>query len=554
MEKKTKTKTNIKPKAMNNKLKTYKRKPSRAKSIFIIPILATIFFSCDKKENHNNYEKVEAPIKLSAEIPVDVNPELQAKLKESGNIYELNEAFNEYSWQAFVAIFWPTDKKGNPKPNFTDKGKATWLGWKEAFQVYRQDGGVPAPWGSNRDNSGLLHFTNEMVNDTTARIFLSSETPTGRKKSKNIADETDQAFAGKLYDQNGNVVVYEVLMNKEEYDYVVANKLYNINGQIDFTKNGAIANFPAGDYQKKALGAVEIKFAWKILEDSDVKERYYRNWGYIEGKDGKLIKKELGMIGFHISQKTPTGKQWVWSTFEQIDNLDQNVIEKDSKKTVIHPSLTNPDCEICPVNVDVTQYNGNPSTFTHNTGVHGNYWTISGDAKDKYYANSDVMKTQAKRMIDIPVRVQQINQKMQAYFRSQNSVFQYYQLIDTQYPLNQNAAPNSHTEEGYKLAGSITNKSGGEPNIAYLTNITMETFFQGGNQSAANLMEDNPASDITVFGTESCIGCHSSANIYTSYDIKTKTFTQANQLSGDFSWLLSQKAAWDKKIPKPWAK
>ncbi|CAM3846767.1 MULTISPECIES: hypothetical protein [Flavobacterium] len=536
---------------MNNKLKTYRRKPSIAKNIFFIPVLVALFFSCDKKEGHNDYEKVKSPIKLSAEIPVDVNPELQAKLKEEGDIYQLNEVFNEYSWQAFVAVFWPTDKKGNPKPNFTDKGKAAWLGWKEAFQVYRQDGGVPAPWESKRDDGGFIKFTNEIVNDTTARIFLSSVTPTGRKRAKNVADETDQAFAGKLYDQNGNVVVYEVLMNKEEYDYVVTNKLYNINGQIDFTKNGAIADFPAGDYEKNALGAVEIKFAWKILEKDDHKERYYRNWGYIEGKDGKLIKKELGMIGFHISQKTPTGKQWVWSTFEQIDNLDQNVMEKDKKKKVIHPSLTDPNCEICPVNVDVS----NGTTYTHNTGVHGDYWTISGDTTDKYFANSDVMKTQAKRMIDIPVRVQQINQKMQAYFKSQNSVFQYYQLIDTQYPLHQNISPDSHTEEGYKLPGSITNKSGGEPNLAYLTNITMETFFQGGNQSASNFMEDNPASDITVFGTESCIGCHSSATIYTGYDIKTKTFTQSNnQLSGDFSWLLSQKAVWNKKIPKPWGK
>ena len=64
--------------------------------------------------------------------------DLQAKLKESGNIYELNEAFNEYSWQAFVAIFWPTDKKGNPKPkqynqpnnNNRPDGGATFTGFE----------------------------------------------------------------------------------------------------------------------------------------------------------------------------------------------------------------------------------------------------------------------------------------------------------------------------------------------------------------------------------------------------------------------------------------
>lgn len=505
--------------------------------------LASFFFSCNKKGD--SYEKIEQPFELSASIPVDVNPELQDKLKKQGDIYQLNEAFNEFSWKAMVAIFWPRDKEGKPMPNFTDEGKSTWLSWKEAAQVYRKDGGVPAPWESPRVKAGY-NLSPTMLEENTVRVFLSSETPTKRIHSKNVADETDQAFAGQLFDQNGNVVYYEVLMNKEEFDYLVANKLYNINGQIDFSKNGAIANFPAGDFATTQLGAVEIKFAWKILTDSDHKERYYRNFGYVIDENGILAKKELGMIGFHISQKTPTGKQWVWSTFEHIDNLDQNVVEKEGKRSVIHPSLTNPECEICPVNVDVTS---GGTTYTHHTGNHGDYWTISGDTTDRYFANSDIMKTQAKRMVDIPVRVQQINQRIQKYFKSVNSVFQYYQLIDTQYPLNQNVPPSSHTEDGYRLPASVTNKPGGEPNIALLTNITMETFFQGGNQSASNLMEANPASDITIFGTESCMGCHSSAGIYNK--IENGKFKTGDQLSGDFSWLLSQRAHWDEKIPRP---
>lgn len=508
-------------------------------------VVLFLFASCEK--NKEEYEKVKEPFQLSATIPVDVNPELQERLKKEGAIYELNEVFNENSWKTFVAIFWPRDEDGKPKPNFTDEGKATWLGWKEAFQVYRKDGGVPAPWESPRVKTGHEKLTANMLEENTVRVYLSSETPTHKVKSKNIADETDQAFAGKLFDQNGNEVYYEVLMNKEEFDYVVNNKLYNINGQIEFSKNGAIANFPAGDYSSNTLGAVEIKFAWKILTDTDHKERYYTNWGYVFDASGNLVKKELGMIGFHISQKTPTGKQWVWSTFEHIDNLDQNVIEKEGKKTIIHPSLTNPECEICPVNVDVSNTG---VTYSHNTSLHGDYWNVMdtvNKTSQKYYANQPIMKTQAKRMVDIPIRVQQINQRIQAYFKSQKSVFQYYQLIDTQYPLRQNAVPDSHTEEGYKLPGSITNKSGGDPNIALLTNITMETFFQIGNQSAGNLMEANPESDITVFGTESCIGCHSSAGIYNG--VKDGQFTTADQLSGDFSWLLSQKAQWDSKIP-----
>jgi len=533
--------------------------------IYIVAVVALTVISCKEKEqhhNHHDYTAIPAPVKFSPNIPVDVAPEIQEKLKKEKNIFKLNEAFNEYSWQALVAINWPRDKQGNDLPKFTDKGEATWLGWKEAFQVYRKDGLAPSAWGGPRTSSGL-GISDAILNATDARLLLLSTTPTS-KRSQNIADEVDQAFAGKLFDQNGNVVVYEVLMNKEEYDYVVDNKLYNVNGQLAYTKKYPEADFPAGNYENSELGAIEIKFAWKILEETDHKDRYFRDEGYIiDEETNELVKKNLGMIGFHISQKTPTGKQWVWSIFEHIDNLKETLIEKDGKTTHIPPSLRDADCEICPANVDVT----NHSRYEYKTDEHGNFWEVTtrgteikgfypkkykDSTKAKYYANSEVMKTQAKRMVEIPSRVQRINEKMQAYFKQQKSVWQYYELIDTQYPLNQNTPAPPYGDNDYVLPTSVTDKSGGDTNIALLTNMTMETYFQHGNQSASNLMENNPISDISIYGTESCIGCHSSAGIYNSYSFEhgDLNVNSGSQLSGDFSWLLGR-AQWDSSKPLP---
>ena len=81
----------------------------------------------------------------------------------------------------------------------------------------------------------------------------------------------------------------------------------------------------------------------------------------------------------------------------------------------------------------------------------------------------------------------------------------------------------------------------------------METFFQKGNQ-IAGLMENSTTKGtkrpITIFGTESCIGCHSSAGIAVSYNKKLNKVEFGEQLSGDFSWLL-EKAKWEKGVPKP---
>ena len=525
----------------------------RIQPLFFIVTLVFVVLLAACKEGKDDYVDIIPPANFSPEIPVDVDPAIQEALKGEGDIYELNREFNKFSWEAFIAIMWPRDAEGNPMPNFTDEGKATWLGWKEAFQVYRKDGQKPAPWDAPRTESGL-GLDEALLNDTHARVVLSSVTPTG---SDNVADEVDQAFAGQLFDQNGNVVVYEVLMNKAEFDYIMKHSLYNINGQINFSaKNDTLANFPKGNYETNVVGAVEIKFAWKILEDTDIAERYFVNEGYIINQTTKEPEPAtLGMIGFHISQKTPTGKQWVWSTFEHIDNLDENVAIIDGEEVLIHPTLRDPDCELCPANFDATNYQGKTAVYEYHTDPHGNYWTQHQKSDttvknpQKYFANEPVMKTQAKRMVDIPVRVRDVNAAMQAYFAQQGSVWQYYQLIDTQYPLDQNVPPAPNGQSDFVVDLSEMNKPGGDPNLGLLTNITMETFFQLGNQDGASLIEAaNYQTGYQIFGTESCMGCHSSAGIYKSYSFPKGKLTPAtgNQLSGDFSWLLSQKAHWNK--------
>ena len=61
---------------------------------------------------------------------------------------------------------------------------------------------------------------------------------------------------------------------------------------------------------------------------------------------------------------------------------------------------------------------------------------------------------------------------------------------------------------------------------------------------------ENSQSNITIFGTESCIGCHSSAPIYNSYNPISSQLGQGDQLSGDFSWLLKNATWYDGVIPK----
>jgi hypothetical protein len=188
------------------------------------------------------------------------------------------------------------------------------------------------------------------------------------------------------------------------------------------------------------------------------------------------------------------------------------------------------------------------------------------------------------RTIPIPEDKVALNAQAQAVLRALGSVWQYYELIDTQWPTAPTVKPD---DASVGLPQSVTNKPGGNPTPVFLTNITMETYFQSGNQPACNQEHGggdkcpSPYADFSpgtaipayqpdpvlwnsllnkgttpvkpgistqILATESCMGCHSSAGIYTSYTDKSHS-TKSGQLTGDFSWLMSQKAQWNPNQP-----
>ncbi len=127
-------------------------------------------------------------------------------------------------------------------------------------------------------------------------------------------------------------------------------------------------------------------------------------------------------------------------------------------------------------------------------------------------------------VLPIPKATAALNAEVQAALKNLGSVFQYYELIGTQWP----AAPSfpgftngvATQPDGRILPSStesILYKIPGKVVPVYLVNTTMETFFQNGNQPAGPVADDYrlPAGLLAdpniVFATESCAGCHFSA-------------------------------------------
>ena len=512
------------------------------------------------------------------QLPGDVDMTLKQKLEKARQFAQLQREFDLYSWQMFLALNWPTDDRGRSAPRLEDAGFGAprWTLWNDSTSIFRADGARPEMCDKPAAARGLVLSRNldlpvspglpafqlaqvGSVNHRTTR-FLGTISAVGDRNVANLGSDTGQAFTGPLIDQNGNFVYYQIMIDPNEVGYLCENKLYNINGQVAFTGAGGKVDMPTGRPDQPWSGSFELKFAWKILlPGKDDFSRFFVQDAVVmdQGPDGKPVqrKAKVGMVGMHIGHKSETSPQWIWATFEQIDNLAVDAIAHPK----LRASFNDPGCPLCAVNQEPVV------------------------AKDGSYPRTPV---QVSRSIPIPEDKVALNAQVAAALGRGKSVWQYYQLIDTQWPTSAGTAV-SAADSG--LPQSVANKPGGLPTPVFLTNITMETYFQSGNQPACNQQEGGPGSPgcpapynsnsnnqkplgtttpgytpepaawtvplnntaapakpgITtqIMGTESCMGCHSSAGVY-KYDPANGKVTASVPLTADFSWLLSQKAQW----------
>lgn len=498
---------------------------------------------------------------LTTQLPGDVDIAMKKSLESKKEFARVQRLFDLWSWQAFVTLNWPTDDHGQfaPKLGDTAFGPPNWTTWYESSSIYLPHGAAPSacaksgaamPLSLTRDTSqpvvhGLQPFQVPPTFDKRRVRLLGNISAVGERSPSTPAkevkgtklDEITQAFASPLIDQNGNFVFYEIVIDPNEVSYICQNKLYNVNGQVAFSKGGTVsADLPRGVDNKNASGAWETKFAWRILTARDDASRFLSAKAIVPPVNGVCpdgskpatpqCDVAIGLVGMHIGHKSVSSPQWIWATFEQVDNLSvDNVVQPK-----LMPSFFDPNCPLCMPNQAPTQ------------------------ASDGTWATSP--KTQVARAIPIPADKVALNNEASAALHAANSPLQYYQLIDTQWPTDPSAKP---TPWNAGLPGAIENKPGGNPTPVYLTNVTMETYFQHGAQPACG-QEEAPsnaqcpagswvstgqpgtvaADQTTIFGSESCTGCHSSAGLHTSLDGK-----KSGQLTGDFSWLFSTKAGLD---------
>ena len=193
-----------------------------------------------------------------------------------------------------------------------DSSLIVWNTYREGFELMPPDGSTPPSWNGNEPSYSPAG------KNVDGKLVFAMSTKGG------LLDEINEAFGGPLIDQKRNYVRYDVRINQIEYDQIRDNKWYDqgvllaaIDAAAEKSKSDGIS-----EGVQFLNNSIELKGAWRVLTDSDDISRYYAVRALVETEDGSYAEETMGLVGLHIMQKTETFPQWVWSTFEHVDNLD----------------------------------------------------------------------------------------------------------------------------------------------------------------------------------------------------------------------------------------
>jgi len=219
------------------------------------------------------------------------------------------------------------------------------------------------------------------------------------------------------------------------------------------------------------------------------------------------LRKTLGLVGFHVGHKTKSRLQWIWTSFEHVDNVPE---DKEIASGKLKPSYSFYDLkcavEKCPVN----QTPPRPWDPTYVNGL-------------KFHDST--FKSQITRVIPLTEDTRDINGRFQDVLG--DTVWKNYMLLSTQWP---SAFP----------CGSLTVKAPRPvqpdpdtdfekqpdmtcaPAPTYLANSTLETYSQGNIPLASS----------------SCMACHGNAVSQQGRSADVKPGDFYNQ--SDFTFMLEK--------------
>jgi hypothetical protein len=431
---------------------------------------------------------------VSGNIPLAVQLPASASTPLSVRAY-----FDYFSWESFIALNWPAAAGSRGVPNQPDNSDVflkapsgtpvVWTTYKDSFSLFGQKDKRPSAWDSN---DYPINPCGDGQSGQNTLIFIT--------KGNTPLMQTSEAFSFPLIDQRSNYVYFDVRYDQAQYNftrgqdndpsswlYLLKNLAPKENAQYGVQMPMSTTT-PA-----KVLGSIMVKAAWRIKTDKDDASRFYTtNAQILDPLSQKCTSKPVLLVGFHIAHKVSPFTEWVWSTFEQVDNVP-------------------PDADINPQPPPpLSGYSFNNGTNSPATVGGYNYKPVVPTAGQPAPSPSPVQVTRVNPIPNTPAG--QSTREVNVFYQQllKGTVWQNYELVVTQWPF----LPGIGDGNPFMLMqnGGIYPQGAGSAFPANgAVNTAIETYFQTQNDAAGA-------------GGNSCMSCHYRAG------------------QSDFSWGLNRRA------------
>src|SRR5271166_7189185 len=378
---------------------------------------------------------------------------------------DISSVVGNFAWRAFIALNWPSrleaDKRGvaDRAKSLRDPGKRVWETFKSDAELFEvgDDGRpiAPAPWASydGRNPCGV---------DNRAKTIAAFPP---------FADFNQPSFAAgepgnPLVAQNGAYTRYEIHFNEPEFSTLAESgwsQGRNLPDEIH------PAHFP--------VGSIAVKAAWRPLTDADtpaVRARYYvESAEIVDAAEtlaaGRVVctRGEVALVGLHIVIKTKSRPQWVWSSFEHVDNVPPagagDAREPDARDAGAPYSYFDPS---------------KPMKLWPPLGT-ANTLPVDWTNPPKL----DPVRMQVVRRYPIPADTMALNRAYWALPGVKGTVWEHYMLVAAQWPTS--AAPPGPDNDGAFFPGRMASPNAEDESYRStakaqenLANTTMETYLQ----------------------------------------------------------------------------
>ncbi len=429
-------------------------------------------------------------VALSGEIPADMMAD-----PASLDVASARRMVDCFAWESFAALNWAAGADCRGVPDETTGAARDWTSdrvwetFKEPYELFQATDATWDPAGVSFDDAAPSGACD--LDDGDKLVRRTFKFPLGEP----LLPEDSQAFlpGAVLVDQQGNSVWYEIVINRDIFDYLrdaglARSGSYSYGGPLG---GAGEVDFPSGDTGASGAGSIEIKAAWRELTDADDTSRYFTQDAVVyDGTD--CTEQTMGLVGLHIVRKLPSSPKWVWATFEHEDNVppqgssgdgrDYNFFSADCAESppddcAFQVAIIDEDDECCPNLITFPGPENSINQVTRLTAIQG---------------------------------TAEIGESFRAAFAAADSPFRYFQLVGTQWAKPQGQLPGA-LRRPCNPSGpwGVPEPAAGEPCYEQippvLRNTSMETLIVQTDEQGIQR------------STDSCMNCHFAGGVDGSY-------------------------------------